>query len=33
VASALGYPSRDAFLADYRTRTEAVRARYTEQMG
>ncbi|MBI4247232.1 MAG: bifunctional [glutamate--ammonia ligase]-adenylyl-L-tyrosine phosphorylase/[glutamate--ammonia-ligase] adenylyltransferase [Candidatus Rokubacteria bacterium] len=28
VASALGYPSRDAFLADYRARTEAVRAAY-----
>jgi [glutamine synthetase] adenylyltransferase / [glutamine synthetase]-adenylyl-L-tyrosine phosphorylase len=32
VAVALGYPSRDAFLADYRKRTLAVRALYKEQM-
>jgi glutamate-ammonia-ligase adenylyltransferase len=31
-AAALGYPSRDAFLKDYRARTEAVRALYTEVM-
>lgn len=30
VASALGYPSRQAFLADYRSRTAAVRAAYHE---
>jgi glutamate-ammonia-ligase adenylyltransferase len=30
VASALGYPSRDAFLEEYRTRTAAVRAAWTE---
>jgi glutamate-ammonia-ligase adenylyltransferase len=32
VASALGYPSRDAFLDEYRKRTAAVRALYEEQM-
>jgi glutamate-ammonia-ligase adenylyltransferase len=32
VAAALGYPSRDAFLKDYRAHTEAVRALYTEVM-
>ncbi|OLC14807.1 MAG: hypothetical protein AUH29_09560 [Candidatus Rokubacteria bacterium 13_1_40CM_69_27] len=32
VAAALGYPSRAAFLEDYRTRTAAVRAAYTEIM-
>ncbi len=32
VASALGFPSRDAFLDAYRARTEAVRAAYTEHM-
>jgi len=32
VASALGYPSRDAFLVEYRTRTSAVRALYKEHM-
>jgi glutamate-ammonia-ligase adenylyltransferase len=32
VASALGYPSRQAFLDDYRTRTTAVRALYREVM-
>ena len=32
VAAALGYPSRDAFLTDYRARTEAVRALYTDAM-
>jgi glutamate-ammonia-ligase adenylyltransferase len=32
LASALGYPSRQAFLEDYRTRTAAVRARYAERM-
>jgi glutamate-ammonia-ligase adenylyltransferase len=32
LAAALGYPSRDAFLKDYRARTEAVRALYTEVM-
>ena len=31
-ASALGYPSRDAFLAEYRKRTAAVRALYNERM-
>jgi glutamate-ammonia-ligase adenylyltransferase len=30
VASALGYPSRDAFLDDYRTRTGAVRAAWDD---
>ncbi|MBI4637803.1 MAG: hypothetical protein HY727_15830 [Candidatus Rokubacteria bacterium] len=30
VATALGYPSREAFLEDYRRRTGAVRAAYTE---
>src|SRR5262249_52318373 len=30
VASALGLPSREAFLAAYRERTEAVRAGYSE---
>jgi glutamate-ammonia-ligase adenylyltransferase len=30
VATALGYPSREAFLADYRARTTAVRAAYSE---
>ena len=32
VASALGLPSRDAFLTEYRTRTTAVRTLYKEQM-
>ncbi len=32
LASALGYPSRQAFLEDYRTRTAAVRKRYAEHM-
>jgi glutamate-ammonia-ligase adenylyltransferase len=32
VASALGYPSRQAFLEDYRARTAAVRAAYAEVM-
>jgi len=32
VASALGYPSREAFLEDYRTGTTAVRAVYTDVM-
>ena len=32
VASALGYPSRQAFLEDYRTRTTAIRAAYSEVM-
>ena len=32
VASALDYPTRDAFLEDYRRRTEAVRAMYIEVM-
>jgi glutamate-ammonia-ligase adenylyltransferase len=32
VASALGYPSRAAFLDDYRTRTTAVRATYSDVM-
>jgi glutamate-ammonia-ligase adenylyltransferase len=32
VASALGYPSRDAFLEEYRARTEAVRALYERGM-
>jgi glutamine synthetase adenylyltransferase len=30
VATALGYPSREAFLDDYRRRTTAVRATYSE---
>jgi glutamate-ammonia-ligase adenylyltransferase len=33
VASALGYPSRAAFLEDHRKRTAAVRAAYTEALG
>ena len=33
VASALGSPSREAFLEDYRRRTEAVRAVMTEHLG
>jgi glutamate-ammonia-ligase adenylyltransferase len=32
VAAALGYPTREAFLEDYRTRTKAVRAAYSEVM-
>jgi len=32
LASALGYPSRQAFLEDYRRRTAAVRQRYAEHM-
>lgn len=32
VASALGYPSREAFLDDYRVRTAAVRAAYAHVM-
>ncbi len=32
VASALGYPSRDTFLEEYRRRTAAVRALYEEAM-
>jgi glutamine synthetase adenylyltransferase len=32
VASALGYPSRDAFLTDYRRRTTEIRALYTGLM-
>ena len=32
VVSALGYPSREAFLDEYRKRTTAVRALYKEQM-
>jgi len=32
VATALGYPSRAAFLEDYRRRTGAVRALYTEAL-
>jgi glutamate-ammonia-ligase adenylyltransferase len=32
VASALGYPSREAFLEDYRTQTETVRALYARRM-
>jgi glutamate-ammonia-ligase adenylyltransferase len=32
VAAALGYPSRDAFLDEYRKRTTAVRALYKELM-
>ena len=32
VAAALDYPTRDAFLDDYRRRTEAVRAIYSEVM-
>jgi glutamate-ammonia-ligase adenylyltransferase len=32
VATALGYPSRAAFLDDYRRRTTAVRALYTEAL-
>ncbi len=32
IASALGYPSRAAFLDDYRTRTTAIRATYSEVM-
>jgi glutamate-ammonia-ligase adenylyltransferase len=33
VATALGHPSRDAFLADYRQRTAEVRAIYTSVLG
>ncbi len=33
VATALGYPSRAAFLDDYRRRTAAVRAAYGEALG
>jgi glutamate-ammonia-ligase adenylyltransferase len=33
VATALGYPARDAFLADYRRRTAEVRAIYTSVFG
>jgi [glutamine synthetase] adenylyltransferase / [glutamine synthetase]-adenylyl-L-tyrosine phosphorylase len=33
VASALGYPSRDAFVEDYHRRTTAVRAAYKEALG
>ncbi|MEX2147000.1 MAG: glutamate synthase central domain-containing protein, partial [Candidatus Rokuibacteriota bacterium] len=33
VGTALGFPSRDAFLAAYRERTTAVRAAYTEVFG
>jgi glutamine synthetase adenylyltransferase len=32
VATALGYPSRDAFLEDYRKKTDAVRHAYDEVM-
>jgi hypothetical protein len=32
VASALGLPSREAFLAAYRERTEAVRAVFEEAL-
>jgi glutamate-ammonia-ligase adenylyltransferase len=32
-ASALGYPSRDEFLADYRRRTDEVRKAYAEALG
>jgi glutamate-ammonia-ligase adenylyltransferase len=32
VATALGYPSRDAFLEEYRKRTAALRALYKERM-
>ena len=32
VASALGLPSRDAFLTQYRARTQAVREAYTRAM-
>ena len=32
VATALGLPSRDAFLSEYRRRTTAVRAAYTEHV-
>ena len=32
VASALGYASRQAFLADYQARTTAVRAAYRDVM-
>jgi hypothetical protein len=32
VATALGHPSRDAFLQDYDRRTEAVRAIYESEM-
>jgi glutamate-ammonia-ligase adenylyltransferase len=32
VASALGYASREAFIADYQTRTAAVRAVYSDTM-
>ena len=32
LTSALDYPSREAFLEDYRARTAAVRARYAERM-
>jgi hypothetical protein len=33
VATALAYPARDAFLADYRQRTADVRALYTAALG
>jgi hypothetical protein len=33
VATALGHPSRQAFLDDYRRRTDAVRALYREVFG
>jgi glutamate-ammonia-ligase adenylyltransferase len=33
VATALGYPAREAFLADYRRRTAEVRATYTAVLG
>ena len=33
VAAALGYASREAFLDDYRRRTEAVRAVAAEDLG
>jgi glutamate-ammonia-ligase adenylyltransferase len=32
LATALDYPSREAFLDEYRTRTEAVRGLYAEHM-
>jgi len=32
VATAIGLPSRDAFLAEYRLRATAVRAAYTEEI-
>jgi len=33
VGAALGFPSREAFLAEYRARTEDVRRRYAEALG